>query len=277
MPPVNGYTLLQYIKDQKKIVSVNATEDLFIDRAIGAASRLFEGAVGGRTFYPRITTLRYDYPDGLLLFLDDDLLELTTLTNGDGVVLTNADYILMDPNQTPYWGVKIKDTSSEFWQLDANGSAEQIIQVNGVWGFRQDYARGWVLADTLGAAIVSTSTLSLTTTGSGLLIPGQIIRIDSEVMIVNTVVTTATTVLRRGENGSTAATHLIAAPIYVWQPQDDVRAAVEDIVMTAYNKRFGIGMEAGAAVTVTAAGVVLTPKDITDYAKTVAAHYRRVF
>ncbi len=55
---------------------------------------------------------------------------------------------------------------------------------------------------------------------------------------------------------------------------DDVRAAVEDIVVNKYKSRHGVGAE--GAATITASGVVITPKDITPFAKMVIDRYKRV-
>jgi len=54
----------------------------------------------------------------------------------------------------------------------------------------------------------------------------------------------------------------------------DVRQAVEDIAVTAYKRRFGENTE--SAATVTAAGVVLTPRDIPMSAWRVINRYRKL-
>jgi hypothetical protein len=55
---------------------------------------------------------------------------------------------------------------------------------------------------------------------------------------------------------------------------DDVAAAVEDIVVNKYKSRHGVGAEGVA--TITASGVVITPKDITPFAKMVIDRYKRL-
>lgn len=52
----------------------------------------------------------------------------------------------------------------------------------------------------------------------------------------------------------------------------DITAACLDIVVTVYRKRYGVGTE--GAATITGAGVVITPKDITEYAERVLSKYR---
>lgn len=272
---LNCYVPLSAVTALKRISSVNATEDTMLEQMIAASSRLIDGYCA-RSFYPRIVTQLYDVPDdSRMLFLNDDLLSLTTLTNGDLAVITAADYILETSGRTPYWGIKLRDTSNLFWSYNSVGSCERVISVGGVWGYHEAYADAWVAVDTLSAGINAAVT-ALPTTGSALLLRDNIIKIDDEIMNVSTVVTTTTNVTKRGDNGSTAAAHLITAPIYAWQPFQDIQSACMDIVLGVYNKRFGVGQETGVA-TVTAAGVVITPDDMSAFAKGILSHYRRNF
>jgi hypothetical protein len=130
-----------------------------------------------------------------------------------------------------------------------------------VWGYHNDYSvRGWLQIGTLGAAITDTTTLAFTATTGHTLVSGQIIKIDSELYNVSTVATNTITPVKRGDNGSTAATHLINAVIYAWQPLDEVKQNCIDIANSAYMRRFG--KNTGESATITAAGVVLSPRDI---------------
>ena len=70
-----------------------------------------------------------------------------------------------------------------------------------------------------------------------------------------------------------AAISVTATWGYSTAAPDDVREAVEDIVVSKYKSRFGVGAE--GAATVTAAGVVITPRDITAFAKKVIDRYKR--
>ena len=272
--PYNLYAPLSAFTALKRITSAGTVEDSMIELMIASCSRVIDSFCG-RVFYPHVSTRLYDVPSGRMLMLDDDLLSLTTLTNGDAAVLTTTDYRLESANFYPKWGIVIKDTSDKFWSWDSSGSTERVLSVLGEWGYHIDYAGAWLATDTLSAGINAAVT-ALPTTGSALLYRDQIIKIDSEIMNVTSVVTTTTNVLKRGDNGSTAAAHLIAAPIYAWVTMEDIQAACMDIVLSAYNKRFGVGQETGVA-TVTAAGVVITPQDMTAFAKGILSNYRRSF
>ena len=84
---------------------------------------------------------------------------------------------------------------------------------------------------------------------------------------VNTV-----TVLQRGDNGSTAATASNGATVYVWQTMKACQNACIEIANSAYRRRYGQSATSNTE-TVTAAGVVLSPRDIPTMAKTFIAQY----
>jgi hypothetical protein len=134
----NGYTTRQEVLDLIRAESTDVLDDAVIDALITQASRWIDRHTG-RTFYARTETRLYDVPDydddGRTLFLDDDLLTVTTLTNGDLVVLTTADYFLLPRNETPKYAVKLKDVSDKIWEVDSNSSSEGVISLVGTWGF----------------------------------------------------------------------------------------------------------------------------------------------
>jgi hypothetical protein len=103
------------------------------------------------------------------------------------------------------------------------------------------------------------------TSGAALTV-GQIVKIDTEFLIVSTIVTNAVTFVKRGDDGSTAATHLNGASVYIWNAYKPIKTAVYEIANSIYKARHGEGLGGGVA-RVTAAGVVLSPGDIPQRAK----------
>ena len=260
----NLYITAQDFKNFQRTDSIDLTDDEVITAIIAQASRQIDD-VTGRHFYPLVQTRLYDIPgvdftDRDEISLDDDLLELITLTNGDLTVITNAQYILRSVNSPPYWAVKLRDSANITWEQNSANSSQQVLSVAGVWGWHNAYARAWLLIGTLSAAVTTTTSLSLSLpVGHGVVV-GNLIKIDNEYFNVATVGATSATVIRRGDNGTTAATHLISAPIYQWQTVNSVQAACQLITDDYYKRRFG--NSDNAAATITAMGVVLTPKDI---------------
>jgi len=65
-----------------------------------------------------------------VLYLDDDLLSVTTLTNGDGTTIPSSGYWLEPRNDgPPYWYIRLKSAYS--WEFDTDGE----ISVAGTWGY----------------------------------------------------------------------------------------------------------------------------------------------
>lgn len=142
--PVAGITLSNSyatIKELKHYIAPGTAQDKFDDEVMAhlleSASRWIDTETQ-RTFYARTATNYYDVPCGnnpRRLTLDDDLLTVTTLTNGDGAVLTTADYFLEPYNKAPYYSVVMKQSSSKFWALDTSGNSERVISIAGTWGW----------------------------------------------------------------------------------------------------------------------------------------------
>lgn len=129
------YASLIEFKNFARITSTDATDDGVIGNILDGVSRLIDNETR-RTFYARTETHYYDVPDDDTLYiLDDDLLTITTLTNGDATVLTTTDYILLPNNSSPKWGIKIKGSSTKCWEEDSNGDEEQAITILGTWGW----------------------------------------------------------------------------------------------------------------------------------------------
>lgn len=78
-------------------------------------------------------TATREYDDGCVsgeyLWLDDDLLSVSTLTNGNGVEIAADGYWLEPRNISPASIIRLK--SSEVWSFNTDGR----IEVEGIWGY----------------------------------------------------------------------------------------------------------------------------------------------
>jgi hypothetical protein len=138
MPITNGYCTLAEFKAYADITTTDATDDAFLEDAIEAASRLID-AQTRRHFYAATETRYFDVPagqvDDSILYLDEDLLAITTLTNGSSGTTAAASYRLLPPNASPKWGVKLRPSSGLSWDSDTAGDSEQAISIAGTWGY----------------------------------------------------------------------------------------------------------------------------------------------
>lgn len=271
---LNSYATLAEFKAWKEIENINAVRDGDVERILEAQSRFMDDKTF-RTFYPRVETRYYDVPDNSCLRLDDDLLEVISITNGDGAAVADTEYNLVPKNITPYYEIKLKEISASFWLPSTTYGGDAVIAVNGIWGFHNRYAqRAWKTVGTLGAAISDTTTASFTMTAGHTVQSGRVYKIDNEIFNVTSVVSNAVTVYGRGDNGSTAATHLNSATVKEWQVLPNIKVSVLDLSHSIYSRRFGTSANFG--VTVTAAGVVLSPRDYTETVKDTIAALKRI-
>lgn len=135
MAITNGYATLAEFKLYADITNTNANDDAVLEHIIEGASRLIDNHTR-RTFYARTETHYYDTPHGYdLWIMDDDLLTITTLTNGDASVITSASYKLLPLNISPKYMITLLPGSNLTWEADSNSDPTGAITVLGTWGY----------------------------------------------------------------------------------------------------------------------------------------------
>lgn len=145
-----AYLTLDQATDYMKVV--NSSDDLIIQGLIGAAQiqiehrchRRFEVTNANETRYfnqdsllewntPRHVTYSWDQVllanTARVLWLDDDLVSVSTLTNGDGTIIPSSNYFLMPRNRPPYQYIRLKSTTAWVINIDLE------IQVTGAFGY----------------------------------------------------------------------------------------------------------------------------------------------
>jgi hypothetical protein len=273
---MNNYATLaeykSYVTSRGQTATTDTTDDAVIDSLLESASRYIDSETG-RVFYPYIQARYFDVPQSRELLLDEDLLEVITLTNGDSTTMSASEYDFVPKNIYPAYGLKIKDISSYMWQSNAQGSLENAVSVLAIWGYRQKYNVGaWKAGGTLGAAIATTSATSATMSAGHTLLTGQTWRIDNEILTGS--VSSNTLTIERAINGSTATAHDNGTTVYYWQPEAGAKNAVLEIANSAYHRRFG--RSTSDSVTVTAAGVVISPRDVPAQARAFIYSHRSI-
>jgi hypothetical protein len=245
------------LDDARLAIKANTfTDDDVIARFIPQVSeriRLFTGL----DFEPSIDTLdvrvtpdRVSSTAGTLLLLRP-ILELAGVV-ANGTALTVGTQVRLSVPATRFGAVRSIEL---VYPWTCNGwyaccSHDSTAQVSGVFGFHRDYARdGWqpsgdAVANLLG---IDASATSITVTDADgfdafgftpRFSRGNLIRIDDEFMrIVAVNATTNTLTILRGQRGSTAVSHLLDAPISVWNIEPDIRRAAYQWVALLYARR----------------------------------------
>lgn len=177
------------------------------------------------------------------------LLELTGV-NVNGTAITAVTDVdgFPDASQPPFSAIQLTSFYNSWYAYCGTLTRTPMITVTGWWGFSTDYATAWAALTTLSAAVLTTTVTTITVTdvdadglyGYGIAISaGNLIRIDDELMeVLATVVATNVVTVRRGVNGSTAATHLNGASVEVWQVEESVARACARQAGLLY-RRFG--------------------------------------
>jgi hypothetical protein len=277
MTVINGYAtladLLAFITPRGQTIPANAPEEAVLERLLTSVSRYFDSKTDHH-FYPWVQTRWFDTPNNDSLDLrnlrmDTDLLEIITVTNGNGVVVPSSAYYVIPANEYPITDIHLRDIAPYQWYPDASGNTHSVIQVLAIWGERGEYdIRGWVQAGTLSAAMTDTTTKSFAPSGFTPVV-SQIVRIDNELLICSDA---AGAVRQRGENGSTPATHLINTPVYIWQVEDDLIMATLETCNNLISSRFG--QASAGRITFTASGIVIRPDDISALGQSIIDGYR---
>lgn len=73
--------------------------------------------------------------DGVTLFLDKDLCSITSIAVGSDTV-ASSNYTTQPRGDKPYWAVRLKDNSTNSWDLEtSDGDWENAIVVTGKWAY----------------------------------------------------------------------------------------------------------------------------------------------
>lgn len=164
-----------------KSTAYNAAQ---IDREIEAASRSIERALF-RKFYPFKGTRHMDWPGVLRrttpsyrLWLDEnEMLVIDSVTSG-GVAIATGDIIPYPTDEPPYNRIELDRSGSA--TFGSGSTPQNDVALTGTFGFCDDNEA----ATALSAAITTVGALTCNVLNSAAVGIGQLIKIDSELLIV---------------------------------------------------------------------------------------------
>lgn len=220
---------LHRLRQQLGLATTETADDPRLIAALEAASAHIERSAG-RRFAPRCAALQHDYTSSQELLLDDDLLELTSITNGDGNAINLSDVIPV-PDEAPWSVLRLTGSSAFTW----NSASIQAITVTGLWGWHDRPVSIWRLTgDSVQNNPLSASATLLTVADADAAdneqeTPrfqiGHLLRIESEYLRVLGVNTTNNIlIVQRGVHGTTAASHALNTPIDTYQPPAEIES-----------------------------------------------------
>jgi hypothetical protein len=143
--------------------------------------------------------------------LDEDLLVLEALASAGGDAIALQDVVAEGAVGGPWYALR---------RADAQPFACEALHVSGIWGWHDDYANAW--GQPAGALLVGASdaaATSLTLADASGFDIGHLLRVDDEFMVVTAITGDALTV-RRGQQGTLAASHDAGAAVAMYRPPE---------------------------------------------------------
>ena len=186
------------------------------------------------------------------LRVHEDLLEPITVTNGDGTTIAPTAYVLKPANTYPKFALQLKTGSDVSWEYASDGGREQIIDLEGYWGYHPEYSTCWV--DTLDTVQTDMDTVVTTidvVLAGGIAADLQAMRFqagnmlkiestdeDDEFVFVVAVdhLNNQLTVVR-SYNGTSAVAHTSGDKLYVFRPWANAELACTRLAVWRYRQK----------------------------------------
>lgn len=246
---MNLVTLAQ-LKRYCGIASTYTTDDALLTRLIIDGEQWAETAAK-RAIRPVIEARTFDCDGPSALYFDDDLLEVVSITNGDGVAVVLTDLYYEPRRMYPKYAIHFETGASVVWTYST--TPENAISVTAAWGYHDDWAHAWTdsLDEVEDAAGINASVTTITVTNvdganvdtdSPKFSAGMLIKVESEWCEVvaatnNTAPTADTLTVKRGARGSTPAIHAKDVPIYTYNPPRNIVGAIMAYAHWRYNQK----------------------------------------
>ena len=271
---LNAYADVTTFKSAEYANIVANTNQLSFRKLLESASRHLDEATH-RTFFAWEGAKYYDGKYGNLLV--DDLLSITTIKldeDGDATyeeTMAATDYTLYPANGYPKERIELSN-NSDYGAFA--GGIRRGVEITGVHGYGDGesatpyYTSGQTVQDNPLSAGATTLTVTATTT----LGAGMTLRIESEQLYIESVTDATTCVVQRGVNGTTAAEHVQATAISIYEAPQPIREATLILAMRAWKRKDSAFQDAvGSPET----GLVVAYKDQDPGVKAIVRDYFR--
>jgi hypothetical protein len=248
---MNEYCTLAQLRDHlaSSDIDQDRGDDARLRGYIRRASRRIERHCNDRLFYPRLDTQYFNYQSAYELILNDDLLEVSSLTAG-GTSISASNYYLYPLNKYPKWKIEMDLSGSTIF--DYSSTLQKAVTVVGTWGWHDDWDNAWQdTSDTVEDNPLTAGASTITVNNiagddaygfTPRFAPGHLLKIESEYIAVTAVNwTDETLTVIRGVNGTTAAEHVQNTTIYTYRPAEIVVEACLDLAKLYYDTRSAKG------------------------------------
>lgn len=263
------------LDDLKELLSIKEAEhNTQLLRQLETASRQIEKTkLTGRLFYCLEGTKYYNDVN-TKLWLPDDILSVTTLKcdrDGDGVfevTMAATDYFLKPLNKYPKILLEINTNGDYAYFASGITKGLEIVGVFGYADSATPYEEKTAIDEGSG---ISAAVTEFTVDDGKEVKVGQTIRVESEQMYVKDVVQNKLYV-KRGVNGTTAATHANDVAVSVYTYPEDITQATLITAMRAWKRKDSAYQD---VVGTPETGQIITSKGIDPDVAELCTPYRR--
>jgi hypothetical protein len=136
----SDYATLADVKLHMNIPTDDTHLDAWINRMIPIISRAIDDHCH-RHFWPKTATRKFNYQSGTKLFFKADLESITEIRHGTDTeeILASSKYFLYPEVGPPYQWLEINHSSTVHLRY-SQFTTQQVIEIDGVWGYLEDGA-----------------------------------------------------------------------------------------------------------------------------------------
>ena len=131
-----SYCTVDEAKRYLGIAETNTNDDRLLSELVVRATGIIETATQ-RNFEAEADSTRYLHAwadvDGYDLIFGADCCSITSVTNGDNVVVSASEYTTKPRNETPYYGIRLLSSANKSWTY--TDDPEDAIEIVGRWGY----------------------------------------------------------------------------------------------------------------------------------------------
>jgi len=232
---MNVYATLDELRRMLGLTAEQTADDDLLLALLESASRLVDGYTG-RRFYPLHAARAYPVTHPARLLLDDDLLTLHALTNGDGSAIA-SDLIHLHPAGCAVKSSLVLDRARA--AFTHRGDPLDALTVEATWGYHPAWPDAWdrAASSVQGEPLTPETTL-LIVSNAGDYAQGCLLRIGDELIHVRAVNPPAFMLtVARGANGTAPAAHALGAPVDRYRPPADVRQVCLRVAAWLYRQK----------------------------------------
>lgn len=264
---MNEYSTLPKLKKYLSLSHSDADDDEQLRGFLESSSRAIDRFTN-RTFYPQRKVRYYDSPENArVLRVDNDFVEVIGLSHLNGASeMDNSVYWPKSGegyDDTPYDRIELSTHSGSIFNY--SGTPQRAILLEAIWTYHDDYDNAWQDANVVSFSAISVDATSIVLSGpsSGSDIYGgpsriqeqHLLRIGSEYVYVTSGSGDNGINVRRGVNGTTAASHGSGTPIAVWNPVPDIEYCARELA--AFQYAHSTNPQSGRVTTFVGAGFTI--------------------